>query len=125
MNARRCEWLQAVWDDDPRFQGFYLDLCTGSAAVAMQQLERASELAAAPRCVLGWTIVERDFDGEAFVLRALRLNDFLRSRGWTPADDGAAAGSTLLHRSSGGSRQQVLTQFWVKACRVEACMRLT
>ena len=119
LSAARCVPSRAL---RPRAYAAHVPVLR--AYTAMQQLERASELAAAPRCVLGWTIVERDFDGEAFVLRALRLNDFLRSRGWTPADDGAAACSTLLHRSSGGSRQQVLTQFWVKACRVEARVRL-
>ena len=116
VQSQRCNWLSSEWAADVRFDGFYLDLCTGSASEAERQLERVSELASPRGCVLGWTIVERDFDGEALVVRALRLNDFLRSRGWAPAD-GAAAASTLLHRSSHGARQQVLTQFWVKASR--------
>ena len=113
VQAQCCGWIAAQWDHRPLFDGVYLDLCTGSAAVAASQLERAGELAAA-RCVLGFTIVERDFEGEAFVVRTLRLNDFSRSRGWAPAD-GAAAASTLLHRSSHGPRQQVLAQFWARS----------
>ena len=110
------EWLEAPWPSEG-FAGVYLDLCCGSAGYMQRQLEAACSRAS-PGCVLGWTLVERDFEGEALLLRVLRLGDFLRSRGWEAAG-GATWTATLLHRS-GGSGQQIVTQFWVRPWRCRA-----
>ena len=93
------------------FDGIYLDLCSGSWAYLSVQLELATARAA-PGCVLGITVTERDFGGEPLLLRALRLQEFLTNLGWAPAMQSLHS-STLLHRS-GTSRQQVLTQFWAR-----------
>ena len=38
--------VATAWDEELRCEGFYLDLCTGSAGVAVGKLEEAGELAA-------------------------------------------------------------------------------
>ena len=105
-------WEEAPWSDK-RFAGIYLDLCTGSAGYAARQLDLAFERSV-PGCVLAWTIVERNYEGEDFLLRHNTLVDLLTARGWSPAYGGFLRPSTLLHRSSGGARQRVLTQMWRK-----------
>ena len=105
-------WEEAPWSDK-RFAGIYLDLCTGSAGYAARQLELAFERSV-PGCVLAWTIVERNYEGEDFLLRHNSLVDLLTVRGWSPACGGYLRPSTLLHRSSSGARQRVLTQMWRK-----------
>jgi hypothetical protein len=105
-------WDDCYWDQES-FSGIYLDLCTGSAGYAIQQLELASHRSE-PGCILAWTITERDYEGEDLLLRNNNLVDLLMERGWRPACGRHLRPSTLLHRSSGGSRQRVLTQFWRK-----------
>jgi len=106
--ARRCDWSSFA---SPKYDGIYLDLCSGSWAYIAVQLELATARAS-PGCVLGLTVTERDFNGEPLLLRALSLLEFMLDMGWKPAMHRLRA-STLLHRS-GASRHQVLTQFWVK-----------
>jgi hypothetical protein len=105
-----------LWSDmkcsDGFFTGIYLDLCTGSAGYAAQQLELATRRAA-PGCIMAWTLTERNYEGEDLVLRQLQLIDLLGSRGWTPACEGMLRLSTLLHKSGGG--QRVMTQVWRRA----------
>jgi len=107
--AHEGDW--AVLPPSQSFDGIYLDLCSGSEAYVRVQLELATARAAGG-CVLAWTLTERDFNGEPLLLRALGIAEFLVDLGWEPAMQRQRA-STLLHRS-GGSRQQVLTQFWAK-----------
>jgi prophage antirepressor-like protein len=94
-----------------KFDGIYLDLCSGSESYVRLQLELATSRSA-PNCVLGWTLTERDFNGTPLLLRSMLLSEFLYDLGWRPAMQRMSA-STLLHRSS-ASRHQVMTQFWVK-----------
>jgi hypothetical protein len=112
VQAFHGAWDDRCWDRE-RFAGIYLDLCAGSAGYAIQQLELASHRSE-PGCVLAWTITERDYEGEDLLLRHNQLADLLTERGWRPACGRHLRPSTLLHRSSGGSRQRVLTQFWRK-----------
>jgi len=104
--------FEGTWEQMPaagvRFDGIYLDLCSGSKDYLRRQLELAT-LRAAPGCALAWTLVERDFNGEPLLLRVLGLGEFLQDLGWRPALQRVRA-STLLHRSGGG--QQVVTQLW-------------
>jgi hypothetical protein len=103
--------FEGTWEQMPagcRFDGIYLDLCSGSEDYLRRQLELAT-LRAAPGCALAWTLTERDFNGEPLLLRVLGLGEFLQDRGWRPALQRVRA-STLLHRSGGG--QQVVTQLW-------------
>jgi hypothetical protein len=95
-----------------KFDGIYLDLCSGSEGYVRVQLELATSRSA-PDCVLGWTLTERDFNGTPFLLRSMVLSEFLFDLGWKPAMQRLSA-STLLHRSS-ASGQQVMTQFWSKS----------
>jgi hypothetical protein len=110
VNAHHGDW--ADFPATCKFIGIYLDLCSGSEKYTRTQLELAT-FRAEPGCLLGWTLTERDFNGEPLLLRSLALSDFLVDLGWKPAM-GRQRPSTLFHRS-GGSKQQVLTQFWVKA----------
>jgi prophage antirepressor-like protein len=94
-----------------KFDGIYLDLCSGSESYVRVQLELATARSEAG-CVLGWTLTERDFNGSPLLVRAVAISEFLVDLGWRPAMQRLSA-SILLHRSS-ASRFQVLTQFWVK-----------
>ena len=103
--------FEGTWEQMPagcRFDGIYLDLCSGSEDYLRRQLELAT-LRAAPGCSLAWTLTERDFNGEPLLIRVMRLDEFLQDLGWRPALQRVSA-STLLHRSGGG--QQVVTQLW-------------
>jgi hypothetical protein len=92
------------------FGGVYLDLCEGSAHRAEETI-RASFPRCALGCVLGWTLLQRDFDGEPFEKRLMHLVDVMQAAGWRPAAEGLLRSSTVCHRSSGNS-QRVATQFW-------------
>jgi len=94
-----------------KYDGIYLDLCSGSAGYLQSQLEIAT-LRSNEGCMLAWTLTERDFNGEPLLLRAYGLIDFLKSLGWAPAMKEHKP-SALLHRS-GTSKQQVLTEIWLK-----------
>jgi len=105
------EAFEGSWEQMPagvRFDGIYLDLCSGSEAYLRRQLELATSRAA-PACTLAWTLTERDFNGEPLTIRLMRLDEFLQDMGWQPALHRISA-STLIHRSGGG--QQVVTQLW-------------
>ena len=101
------------WAESPfrSYDGIYLDLCSGSESYLRLQLEIATSRSN-PSCVLAWTLTERDFAGEPLLLRAFGVNDFLLSLGWRPGMKEQKP-SAMLHRS-GGSGQQVLTEFWIK-----------
>jgi hypothetical protein len=103
-------WTDAPWEHKA-FVGIYLDLCTGSAGYATEQIEVACDRAASG-CILAHTLVDRNYEGEDLLLRHNRLVDLLFARGWRPACHGSFSASTRLHRSSGG--QRVLTQVWRK-----------
>ena len=115
--SRRCEWvLQATWDkEEPRyyFDGFSLlgplhgQRRHRRRRAAAGKVERASSR---PRCVLGWAIVESVTATASPALHPLRLNDVLKTRGWTAADgprlpakgqeeDAARARESRLHPS--------------------------
>jgi hypothetical protein len=94
-----------------KYDGIFLDLCSGSEVYVREQLETAT-LRSAPGCALAWTLTERDFNGEPLLLRVLSLGEFLQDLGWRPALQRVRA-STLVHRS--GKGQQVVTQFWEKS----------
>ena len=102
-----------TWAESParKYDGIYLDLCSGSEAYVRDQFE-VSTMRSNAGCVLAWTLTARDFNGEPLILRAYGLHDSLRNLGWKPAAQQHKS-SALLHRS-GGSGQQVLTEFWVK-----------
>jgi len=105
------EAFEGTWEQMPagsRFDGIYLDLCSGSEDYLRRQLELAT-LRAAPGCNLAWTLTERNFNGEPLLLRVMGLGEFLQDLGWLPALRRVRA-STLLHRSGRG--QQVVTQLW-------------
>ena len=109
------DWRDALLDAEwpsGAFGGIYLDACGGSAGVLVEHLELLMTRAAAPRCVLAWTLVGRDFVGETLLRRVLRLLSFMHAKGWQPAADTHEL-STLCHRSS-ASGQQVVTQVWVR-----------
>lgn len=110
-NAFQGKWSEAPWDcNKAAFAGIYLDLCTGSAGHAAEQLDLACARAA-PGCVLAYTLVERNYEGEDLIMRHCRLFDLLSARGWRLACRESLQLSTLLHRS-GGCGQKVMTQFW-------------
>ena len=94
-----------------KYDGIFLDLCSGSEVYVREQLETAT-LRSAPGCALAWTLTERDFNGEPLLLRVLSLGEFLQDLGWRPALQRVRA-STLVHRS--GKGQQVVTQLWEKS----------
>jgi len=105
---------EGPWADSfatQKFNGIYLDLCSGSESYMREQLLLATTRSEAG-CILGWTLTERDFNGTPLLIRAVSLIEFLGDLGWTPAMQRITA-SMLVHRSS-KSNQQVLTQFWVK-----------
>jgi hypothetical protein len=108
VNTQQGLWADAVlgW---PQFSGVYLDLCDGSGAKALDEV-RALTGRCLQGCVLGVTLVQRDFDGESLPRRQARLIDELQGRGWQPARRGQLEASLLEHRSGRG--QNVLTQFW-------------
>jgi hypothetical protein len=116
-NQLRLQGVQVqegAWADFhvvPKFDGIYLDLCSGSESYVKVQLELATSRSEAG-CVLGWTLTERDFNGTPLLFRAVAISEFLTDLGWRPAMQRLSA-SMMLHRSS-ASRLQVLTQFWVK-----------
>ena len=122
-NAFHGDWRDALaaasgWPEGASFGGVYLDACGGSSGALLEQLE-AWLPRATPRCVLAWTLVERDFGGESLIRRVLRLVSFLQDKGWTPAADTLEL-ATLCHRSSGGG-QQVVTQIWARGGHSEGC----
>jgi prophage antirepressor-like protein len=102
-----------TWAESParKYDGIYLDLCSGSEAYLREQFE-VSTMRSNTGCILAWTLTARDFNGEPLILRAYGLHDCLKSLGWKPAMQQHKS-STLFHRSS-GSGQQVLTEFWIK-----------
>jgi len=110
VNSEACRWEEFSFPSI-NFNGIYLDLCSGSGPYLQRQLEIASSRAS-KGCRLGFTVIERDFNGEALLLRCLALQDYLTSENWEPSMQGFRP-STLLHRS-GASKQKVLTQFWTK-----------
>lgn len=110
-NAFHGTWADAPWGNKA-FVGIYLDLCTGSAGYATEQLEVACARSA-PDCVLAYTLVERNYEGEDLLMRHNRLVDLLLSRGWRPACRESFSASTLMHRSGGGG-QRIVTQVWAK-----------
>jgi hypothetical protein len=61
-----------------------LDLCTGSAGYAKEQLEVACARAA-QGCVLAYTLVERSYEGKDLLMRHNGLADLLFARDWGPA----------------------------------------
>jgi hypothetical protein len=109
VTAHHGEW--STFHTEHKFDGVYLDLCSGSEAYVRTQLELAT-VRASSGCVCGFTLTARDFNGEPLLLRAMALADFMAILGWKPAMQQLRP-STLLHRSA-GSHQQVLTQFWTK-----------
>ena len=118
VNAFHGDWRQAPFGEEGPFAwpgggfgGIYLDACGGSAGALLEHLE-VWMARAAPRCVLAWTLVERDFGGESMLRRVLRLVSFLQAKGWTPAATTLEL-ATLCHRSGGGG-QQIVTQLWVR-----------
>jgi hypothetical protein len=110
INTHFGEWRNALESWTGRiFIGIYLDLCQGSAGYMIDQLE-AIQVYAAKNCVLGYTIVHRDYEGTPLLMRMLAIMQLLTKRGWRAAHDDFSA-ATRYHHSSAG--QPVLTQFWV------------
>jgi prophage antirepressor-like protein len=109
VHAHHGTWKEMP--DGPKYVGVYLDLCNGSASFVIEQIDLAIHCAESG-CVLGWTIVERDFNGEDMILRQNRIIDHLISQKWKPAS-GTISMSTLLHSAS-KSHRRVLTQFWAR-----------
>lgn len=107
VNAVNSKWEDALpsW---PKLRGIFLDLCSGSAAVIICHLTALWDHCH-KNCVLGFTIVQRDFDGEFLVMRVLWIVDLLLVQGWKPAR-GPLYSSTLPYRNSCGF--QVVLQFW-------------
>jgi len=102
-------WAEVV--SPHKFDGIFLDLCSGSEAYVRAQLELAC-LRAADGCLCGVTVTERDFNGDPLFMRAVGLADFMLESGWKPAMHRMKA-SMQLHRSF-APRLHVLTQFWRK-----------
>ena len=108
VQAEVGHWQEALRRSSEQFSGFWVDGCSGCATELCAQLELCSARAA-PRCVLGWTLLERDFSREPMFQRVLRVVHCLLQRGWRPAQELLDKSSTY-YRSSGG--QWVCTQFW-------------
>jgi hypothetical protein len=110
INTHFGEWRHALESWTGRtYIGIYLDLCQGSAGYMIDQLE-AIQVYAANNCVLGYTIVHRDYEGTPLLMRMLTIMQLLTKRGWRAAHNDFSA-ATRYHHSSAG--QPVLTQFWV------------
>jgi hypothetical protein len=103
-------WQEALRRSSEQFSGFWVDGCSGCATELCAQLELCSARAA-PRCVLGWTLLGRDFSGEPMFQRVQRVAHFLLLLGWRPAQQLLDESSTY-YCSSGG--QWVCTQFWAR-----------
>ena len=99
-----------------RFSAAYLDFCGGSAAKLQGRLRAFFEVCE-PSCVLGYTLVGRDFEGEDLIFRVMKMNRFMRDAGWKPAF-GVEEDSAMKYKSSGGI--DVITQFWSRKTVAEA-----
>jgi hypothetical protein len=108
VQAEVGDWQEALRRSSEQFSGFWVDGCSGSATELCAQLELCSARAA-PRCVLGWTLLQRDSSREPMFQRVQRVVHFLFRLGWRPAQELLDESSTY-YRSSGG--QWVCTQFW-------------
>jgi prophage antirepressor-like protein len=100
-------WEEALgsW---PPFIGVYLDRCTGSAAMLLEEVQ-ALEGHCLPGCIMGLTICQREFDEESMVRRVGRLIECLTQRSWCFARD-TFDESLLEHCNSAG--KTVITLFW-------------
>jgi prophage antirepressor-like protein len=94
-------WEEALPYDGTPFTGVFLDLCQGSAAQLMGHLAALKPMCTVG-CVLGMTIIQRDFDGEPLLMRVARIVDFLGKQGWKLARGGLAP-SMLPYRGTVGS----------------------
>lgn len=94
-------WEEALPYDGKPFTGVFLDLCQGSAAQLMGHLAALKPMCAVG-CVLGMTIIQRDFDGEPLLMRVARIVDFLGKQGWKLARGGLAP-SMLPYRGTVGT----------------------
>ena len=64
-----------------RFGALYLDLCTGSSDVVLENMEAAMPQLER-RCLLGFTFTRRDRSGGTAVERQYRIDGFLRDHGF-------------------------------------------
>jgi superfamily II DNA or RNA helicase len=86
-NEARCTFEAALRDNwrSARFGALYLDLCTGSSEVVLENLAAALP-ALSRRCVVGFTFTRRDTAGETAMERQYKIeDDLLKQHGFERA----------------------------------------
>jgi hypothetical protein len=105
------EAAKAYFVRQVRFKAIYLDLCNGSSAHVLEQLE-AAVLLATPKCLLAVTVTARGLDGETMAGRSAKLMDFFMSKGWAPAAKGSSKFSDSMFEYPSSTGAKNFTQFW-------------